>query len=104
MNISSIAVTKFCGRLVYGGYVTGTFPGFLVPDTEVGHDVGNGSSVMSSNISCLNDVEVDVNYIYIVFDCILEDGFEIFIITEGLNINFLVYCVNRTLIQEVGDS
>ena len=49
------------------------------------------------------DVEADTNYISIVFDCILEDEFEIFIIPEGLTIIFLVCCVHRTLIQEVGD-
>ena len=49
------------------------------------------------------DVEVYANYISIVFDCILKDGFEIFIIPEGLTITFLFCCVHMTLIQEVGD-
>ena len=50
------------------------------------------------------DVEVDANSTYILFDCILEYVFEIVIITESLTITFFVYCVNKTLIQEVGDS
>ena len=50
------------------------------------------------------NVELDGNYISIVFECILEDGFKIFIIPEGLNIILLVCCVDQTLIQEVGDS
>ena len=50
------------------------------------------------------DVEVDTNYISIVFDRILDDGFEIDIITEGLTITFIFRCILRELIQEVGDS
>ena len=49
------------------------------------------------------NVEVDVNYISIVFDCIFQGGFEFFIIPESLTITFLVCCVHRILIQEVGD-
>ena len=45
-----------------------------------------------------------MNFISIVFDCILDDGFENFIITEGLTITFLVCCVCMAPIQEVGDS
>ena len=45
------------------------------------------------------DVEVDANYISIVFDCIIKYGFENFIITEGLTANFLLCCINSTLIQ-----
>ena len=52
----------------------------------------------------ISDVEVDANYISIVFDFIFEDIFEIFIIPEGLTITFLVCCVHRKLVQEVGDS
>ena len=40
--------------------------------------------------------------IFIVFDGILEDEFEIFIITEDIPITLLVCCVNWTLIQQVG--
>ena len=50
------------------------------------------------------DVEVDTNYISIVFDRILDDGFEIDIITEGLTITFIFRCILRELIQEIGDS
>ena len=50
------------------------------------------------------DVEVDVNYISIVFDFIPEYGFEIIIIPECITITFLVCCVHRILIQYVGDS
>ena len=48
------------------------------------------------------DVYVDVNSIYIVFDRIIKDGHEIFIVPEGLAIIFIFCCVHRTLIQEVG--
>ena len=49
-------------------------------------------------------VEVDANSISIIFYCILEDGFEIFITPEVLVITFLVCCVHSTLIQDVVDS
>ena len=55
LYIYSIAVKIFCGRLIDGGFVTGTVPGFMLPYTEVGNDVGNGSSDMSSNNSHLNE-------------------------------------------------
>ena len=44
-------------------------------------------------------VEADVNYIFIVFDRILENRFEIFVIPEGLTITFLFCWVDRTLIK-----
>ena len=50
------------------------------------------------------DVDVDANSVSIVFDCILEDGFEKCIIHKGLTITVLVYCLHMTLIQEFGDS
>ena len=53
--MSSIAVTTFGGRLIEEGCVPGPVPGFLLPDPEVGPDVGNGYSEMSSNISGLNE-------------------------------------------------
>ena len=45
-----------------------------------------------------------MNSISIVFYHIVEDGSEILIISEGLNITFLVCCLHSTLIQKVGDS
>ena len=90
--MQSIVVTKFGGILIYGGCVPGPLPGLLLTDPEVGPDVVNGSSEMSSNTSGL------------IFYCILEDGFEISIIPEVLTIAFLVCCVHKRLIQEVCDS
>ena len=46
--MSSMAVTIFDGILIDGGCVLGPVPGFMLPDTEVGPDVGNGSLEMSS--------------------------------------------------------
>ena len=48
------------------------------------------------------DVEVDPNYISIIFDCILTNIFEIAIIPEGMNITFLVCFLHWRLIKEVG--
>ena len=53
--MSSISLTKFGVILIGGVYFLGPVPRFLFPDTEVGPDVGNGSSDMSSNISGLNE-------------------------------------------------
>ena len=90
--MQSIVVTKFGGILIYGGRVPRPLTGLLLTDPEVGPDVVNGFSKMSSNNSGL------------IFYCILEDGFEIFIIPEVLTIAFLVCCVHKILIQEVCDS
>ena len=81
-----------------------------MPYSEADPDLVNGFSDMSSNISGLNenfevniiDVEIDVNYIFIVFDHIFEDRFEILITPEGLTITLPVCYVHITLIQEVG--
>ena len=48
-------------------------------------------------------VEVAVNYIFILFDIIPEDAFEIFIVPGGLTVIFLVCCVHSILIQDVCD-
>ena len=53
--MSSIAVTIFGGRLIDWGYVHVNVTGLMLPDPEVGTDVRNGSSEMSSNISGLNE-------------------------------------------------
>ena len=53
--MSSISLTNFFGRLIYGGYVPGPVPGLLLSDPVVGPDVENGSSEMSSNIPGLNE-------------------------------------------------
>ena len=53
--MSSISVTTFGVRLIDGGCIYGPVPGFLLPDPEVGPDVGNGYSETSSNISCFNE-------------------------------------------------
>ena len=45
-----------------------------------------------------------MNYISIIFHCIIDNIFEFFIITKGLNITFLVCSVHMTIIQDVGDS
>ena len=52
--MSSIGITKFGGRYIDGGCVPGTVTGILLPDPEVGHDMVNGSSEISSNISDFN--------------------------------------------------
>ena len=46
LQMSSIAVTTFCGRLIDGCCVTGPVPGLMFPDPEVSSDMGNGSSEM----------------------------------------------------------
>ena len=56
LEISSTAINKFGRRLSYGGCVTGPIFGLKFPDPELGHDVGNGSLEMSSNISGFNEV------------------------------------------------
>ena len=43
MDMSSIAVTKFCGIFIDGGCVTGPDPGFLLPDPGEDPDVGGAS-------------------------------------------------------------
>ena len=48
--MSLIAVTTFGGRLIDEGCVPVHVPGLLLPDPEVGPNVGNGSSEISSNI------------------------------------------------------
>ena len=55
LEISLIAITTFDGRLIDGGCFPGPVPGCLLPDPELGPDVGNGSSEMSSNLSGLNE-------------------------------------------------
>ena len=52
--MSSIVVNAFFGILIDGGCVSGPATGFLLPDTELGPDVGNKSSKISSNFSDLN--------------------------------------------------
>ena len=42
MGISAITITLFGGIFIDGNCVTGPFPLFLLPDPEVGPDVGNG--------------------------------------------------------------
>ena len=51
LYLSSIAITTFCGILIDGGFVPVPVTIFLLPDTEVGLDVVNGSSEMSSDLS-----------------------------------------------------
>ena len=40
-----------------------------------------------------------MNSLSIFFDCKYEDGFEMFIIPEGMATTLLICCVHRTLIQ-----
>ena len=50
LNMSSIAITIFGGRLIGGSCVTGPIPVLIFPYPVVCSDVGGGSSEMSSNI------------------------------------------------------
>ena len=50
-----MAMTKFCVILIDWGCFTGPIPGLLLPDPEVGINVGDRSSEISSNISILNE-------------------------------------------------